>query len=130
VREKSSASLFYGGTDFVHNKLLIVDPLGAAPRIVVGSANFSEPSINQNDENILVLKGPAFRREADIYLTEFIRLFDHFNFRDWLNSPAAVFKPFLEEAPAANGFSWVDKYFDNPAFLSFKRKMVFRNMVV
>jgi hypothetical protein len=130
VREKSAASLFYTGTDFVHNKLLIVDPLGAAPRIVVGSANLSKPSTNENDENMLVLKGPAFRREADIYLTEFIRLFDHFNFRDWLNSPAAEFKPFLEEKPAPNGRSWVDKYFDSPTFLSYKRKMVFKNMVV
>ena len=97
-----------GGTDFVHNKLVVVDPLGASPCIVVGSANLSEPSTDQNDENMLVLKGAAFRREADIYLTEFIRLFDHFNFRDWLASPAADFQPFLEEAPAANGRSWLD----------------------
>jgi len=130
VREQSSASLFYSGTDFVHNKLLIVDPLGAQPRIVVGSANFSESSTTENDENLLVLKGPAFRREADIYLTEFIRLFDHFNFREWLSSPAADFQPFLEEGPAPDGRQWVDKYFDSPVFLSFKRKMAFKNMVI
>ncbi len=130
MKEQSSGSLFYSGTNYVHNKLLIVDPLGAAPRIVVGSANLSEPSTDQNDENMLVLKGPAFRREADIYLTEFIRLFDHFNFREWLNSPAADFQPFLQEAPDANGRSWVDKYFDSPVFLSYKRKLAFKNMVI
>ena len=90
LKERSAAALFYGGTDYVHNKLLIVDPLGNCPVVVVGSANFSEPSTNANDENMLVLKGPAFGREADIYLTEFIRLFDHFNFREWLNSDSAT----------------------------------------
>lgn len=130
LMEKSAASLFYGGTDFVHNKLLIVDPLGPAPKIVVGSANLSEASVDQNDENMLVLNGPAFRREADIYLTEFIRLFDHFSFREWLNSNPTKFEPFLAEGPAPDGRFWVDKYFDSPRFLSYKRKMVFRNMTV
>jgi hypothetical protein len=130
LREKSSGSLFYGGTDFVHNKILIVDPLGACPKIVVGSANFSVPSMNANDENMLVLSGPAFRREADIYLTEFIRLFDHFSFREWLNSKTATFDPFLDEPCPSNSKSWVDKYFDYPGALSYKRKMTFKNMVM
>ncbi|HNU87058.1 MAG TPA: phospholipase D-like domain-containing protein [Ferruginibacter sp.] len=131
LAEKSSGSLFYGGTDYVHNKLLVIDPLGKNPVVVVGSANLSEPSTNANDENMLVIKGAGYRREMDIYLTEFIRLFDHFNFREWLNSPdGGTFKPFLEEAPAANGFSWVDKYFDNPEYLSYKRKIAFKNMII
>jgi hypothetical protein len=131
LAEKSSGSLFYGGTDYVHNKLLIIDPLGKNPVIVIGSANLSVPSTDANDENMLVIKGINYRREADIYLTEFIRLFDHFNFREWLNSSApGEFKPFLEEAPAANGFTWVDKYFGNPEYLSYKRKMAFKNMVI
>lgn len=125
VKEKSAASTFYGGTDFVHNKLLIIDPLGQSPKIVVGSANFSEPSTTGNDENMLVIKGPQYKREADIYLTEFIRLFDHFNFREWLNSAPTEFKPFLEE-----GSTWVNKHFDSPTYLSYKRKMVFKNMVI
>lgn len=130
LKERSAGALFYGGTDYVHNKLLVIDPLGVSPTIVVGSANFSVPSTNANDENMLVLKGAAFSREADIYLTEFIRLFDHFNFREWLNSAPEEFEPFLEEAPAANGWTWVDKYFGNPEYLSYKRKMAFKNMVI
>lgn len=129
LKETSSASLFYGGTDFVHNKLLIVDPLGLSPTIIVGSANLSVPSTTANDENMLVLRGPAFHREADIYLTEFIRLFDHFNFRAWLNSAPGEFKPFLEEGVAAGGRTWVDKYF-YPEALSYKRKLAFKNMVI
>ncbi|MEK7469501.1 MAG: phospholipase D-like domain-containing protein [Planctomycetota bacterium] len=130
LKEKSAGTLFYGGVDFIHNKLLIVDPLGRSPKIVVGSANLSKPSTNQNDENMLVLKGPAYLREADIYLTEFIRLFDHFDFREWLNTAPTKFKPFLEEGPRPDGRSWVDKYFDGVESLSYKRKMVFKNMHV
>lgn len=131
LAERSAGSVFYGGTDYVHNKLLIIDPLGEHPVIVVGSANLSEPSINSNDENMLVIKGINYRREMDIYLTEFIRLFDHFNFREWLNSSEpGEFNPFLEEQPAANGFVWIDKYFGNPDYLSYKRKIAFRNMVI
>jgi hypothetical protein len=130
LAEGSARDLFYGGTDYVHNKLLIIDPLGAAPTIVVGSANFSEASTKANDENMLVLKGPAFSRESDIYLTEFIRLFDHFDFRAWLNDPASTFNPYLEEGVQANGWTWVKKYFANPEYLSYKRKVAFRNMVI
>jgi phosphatidylserine/phosphatidylglycerophosphate/cardiolipin synthase-like enzyme len=130
LQERSAGALFYGGTDYVHNKLLIVDPLGASPAIVVGSANFSEASTRAKDENMLVLKGPAFSREADIYLTEFIRLFDHFDFREWLNAEPGEFKPFLEEGVRAGGRTWVDKYFVSPESLSYKRKIAFRNMVV
>ena len=130
LAERSAGSLFYGGTDYVHNKLLIVDPLGHNPVIVVGSANLSEPSTDANDENMLVIKGINYKREMDIYLTEFIRLFDHFNFREWLNSHPDDFDPFLEEAPAANGFVWIDKYFGNPDYLSYKRKIAFKNMVI
>ena len=130
VKETSAGKLFYGGTDFVHNKILLIDPLGKTPIIISGSANFSPASTDENDENMLVLKGIRYKREADIYFTEFIRLFDHFNFREWLNTSPDDFKPFLEEGPAPNGRSWVDKHFDNPEFLSVKRKMLFKNMVI
>lgn len=130
LAERSAGNIFYGGTDYVHNKLLIVDPLGLNPVIVIGSANLSVPSTNGNDENMLVIKGINYKREMDIYLTEFIRLFDHFNFREWLNANPDDFNPFLEETPAANGFVWIDKYFGNPDYLSYKRKIAFKNMVI
>ena len=57
ARETSAGKLFYGGTDFVHNKILIIDHLGLMPVIVSGSANFSVPSTTGNDENMLIIKG-------------------------------------------------------------------------
>ena len=44
------------------------------PIVVTGSANFSEASTNDNDENMLIIRGDE--RVADIYFTEFNRLFN------------------------------------------------------
>jgi phosphatidylserine/phosphatidylglycerophosphate/cardiolipin synthase-like enzyme len=64
---------------FVHTKYMLIDPLSDNPIVITGSANFSEASTNQNDENMMVIRGDT--RVADIYLTEFMRLFTHFRFR-------------------------------------------------
>lgn len=61
--------------DYIHNKFMLVDPLGKDPLVVTGSANFSRPSQRINDENMLVIRGDT--RVADIYFGEFMRVFDH-----------------------------------------------------
>ena len=60
---------------YIHTKILLVDPMGADPLVVSGSANFSRPSQQSNDENMLVIRGDT--RVADCYLGEFMRIFDH-----------------------------------------------------
>jgi phosphatidylserine/phosphatidylglycerophosphate/cardiolipin synthase-like enzyme len=67
---------------YVHNKFMLVDPLGDDPIVICGSANFSEASTIRNDENMLVVRGNT--RVADIYLGEFMRLYSHFAFRESL----------------------------------------------
>jgi hypothetical protein len=64
---------------YIHSKFLLMDPMGDDPIVVTGSANFSEASTNDNDENMLIIRGD--RRVADIYFTEFNRLFNHYYFR-------------------------------------------------
>jgi phosphatidylserine/phosphatidylglycerophosphate/cardiolipin synthase-like enzyme len=64
---------------YIHTKYLLLDPLGDDPIVITGSANFSDASTRRNDENMLVIRGDA--RVADIYLGEFMRLFNHFYFR-------------------------------------------------
>lgn len=64
---------------YIHSKFLLHDPLGADPIVVTGSANFSTASTNDNDENMLLIRGET--RVADIYFTEFNRLFFHYYFR-------------------------------------------------
>ena len=64
---------------FIHDKFLLSDPLGPDPVVVTGSANFSKASTTENDENMIIIRGDA--RVADIYFTEFNRLFFHYYFR-------------------------------------------------
>ena len=67
---------------YVHTKYMLIDPLGPRPIVVTGSANFSAASSNKNDENMVVIRGN--RRVADIYLGEYMRLWEHYAFREWL----------------------------------------------
>jgi phosphatidylserine/phosphatidylglycerophosphate/cardiolipin synthase-like enzyme len=78
---ETTAGLLHLNThvSFIHSKFLLHDPLGGDPIVVTGSANFSDPSTRENDENMLVIRGD--RRVADIYFTEFNRLWNHYYFR-------------------------------------------------
>jgi hypothetical protein len=68
---------------YVHTKYALVDPLSDDPLVITGSANFSEPSTRENDENMLVIRGDT--RVADVYLGEFMRIFNHFFARSLVN---------------------------------------------
>ena len=63
----------------IHSKIIMVDPFGSDPIIVTGSANFSNNSTEVNDSNSMILRG--FTSVADIYATEFMRMFEHYHFR-------------------------------------------------
>jgi phosphatidylserine/phosphatidylglycerophosphate/cardiolipin synthase-like enzyme len=105
---------------FIHTKFLLVDPLSDDPLICTGSANFSHGSMVENDENMLLIRGDT--RVADIYLTEFDRIFRHFYFRDIANkakddkrAPAAKF---LDEDD-----SWTRPYFQAGSLKNRRREM-------
>lgn len=66
---------------YIHTKILGLDLLSDDPKLFTGSANFSKNSVESNDENMLLMRGPAFRQIADIYAVEFMRLFNHLYFR-------------------------------------------------
>jgi phosphatidylserine/phosphatidylglycerophosphate/cardiolipin synthase-like enzyme len=72
---------FSENVEYIHTKFLLVDPLGDDPWVVTGSANFSGASTNRNDENMLVIRGNG--RVTDIYLGEFMRIYNHLSFRSW-----------------------------------------------
>ncbi|HSI63889.1 MAG TPA: phospholipase D-like domain-containing protein [Candidatus Saccharimonadia bacterium] len=67
---------------YVHTKFMLVDPLGDDPIVITGSANFSDASSDKNDENMLVIR--RNKRVADIYLGEYMRLWNHYAFREWV----------------------------------------------
>jgi phosphatidylserine/phosphatidylglycerophosphate/cardiolipin synthase-like enzyme len=93
--------------EYLHTKFMLVDPLTDDPLVVTGSANFSEASTQNNDENMLVIRGNT--RVADIFLGEFMRAFNHFRLRNQLND--------LSDADAEKGFflcpddSWTEPYY-------------------
>ncbi|HMN59037.1 MAG TPA: phospholipase D-like domain-containing protein [Anaerolinea sp.] len=108
---------------YIHTKFLLVDPLGDDPLVVTGSGNFSGPSITDNDENMLVIRGD--RRVADIYLGEFMRLFNHFYFR----YHASRLEEKASGQPSKGLFlveddSWTNRYY-NPASPKYKLRVLF-----
>jgi len=106
---------------FVHTKFLLIDPLSDDPLVCSGSANFSPPSLLQNDENMLLIRGDT--RVADIYMTEFDRVFRHFYFRDIANElegkGGEAKAIFLDETDA-----WTVSYF-TPNRVKTNRRLMF-----
>jgi len=104
---------------FIHTKFLLVDPLSNDPLVCTGSANFSAGSLTSNDENMLLIRENT--RVADIYLTEFDRIFRHFYFRDVANEVALQGKQsktiFLDETG-----TWTGEYFDSKKFNCHRRQ--------
>jgi hypothetical protein len=101
---------------FIHTKIIMIDPLTRAPVTLTGSANYSDNSTTDNEENTVLIRGDgtpagdgAALRVADIYLTEYQRLFMHFVFRDWAAKDV--------EAGEGGGFlaeddSWTARYYE------------------
>ncbi|CAL2093031.1 PLD phosphodiesterase domain-containing protein [Tenacibaculum sp. 190524A02b] len=106
---------------YLHTKYLFIDPLTEDPMLITGSANFSEASTKNNDENMIIIKGDT--GVVDIYLTEFMRLFNHFEFRDEMKSHGKEedniqFSDFL-----ATDDSWTDVYFKEGTLHLRERKL-------
>jgi phosphatidylserine/phosphatidylglycerophosphate/cardiolipin synthase-like enzyme len=70
---------------YIHTKIILLNPLSPSPTTITGSANYSDNSTSLHEENTVIISGdrdPGAQRVADIYLTEYQRLFQHFLFRD------------------------------------------------
>ena len=132
ARETSTSSLGLNThVMYIHSKFLLKDPLSADPIVVTGSANFSNASTNDNDENMVIIRGNT--RVADIYFTEFNRLFNHYYFRSVVEATKAQQAPGAA-APAARTPTqfleptdiWLEKY--KPGKLRRKRVDVYAGM--
>jgi len=94
----------------VHHKFIVIDAETDSPVIYTGSANMSGNSVFNNDENLLEIKGSP--RLAQIYLAEFLRLYEHYRAR------ASFIRFKLSNQPAPQtGFallpdrSWAKKHY-------------------
>jgi len=92
---------------YLHTKYLFIDPLTEDPILITGSANFSEASTKNNDENMIIIRGNT--RVVDIYLTEFMRLFNHYKFRDQIANHGLDEVYFSDHLAEDN--SWTNIYF-------------------
>jgi phosphatidylserine/phosphatidylglycerophosphate/cardiolipin synthase-like enzyme len=108
----ASALQHLNRVDYVHTKLMLVDPLSDDPVVVSGSANWSDESSLRNDENMIVVRGDT--RTADIYLTEFMRIFNHYRLRGASGLPQDVLEPGPEhesQRSLAPDDSWAAPYY-------------------
>ena len=97
---------------YIHTKYMLIDPLSDDPLLITGSANFSDASTRENDENMLVIRGES--RVADIYLGEFMRLFNHFYFRH-LTDPAEGDEAVSGAGHLTSNDKWREDYYrDGP----------------
>jgi len=108
------------GAHKIHAKTLVIDPWGKNPFVLIGSANFSPASCRQNDENTLLFSDN--KRFAAVIATEFLRMYDHYKIRYWVNkiqnNNATLY---LDETPG-----WSDIYFKKTnRSRKFRDRMVF-----
>lgn len=94
---------------YIHTKYMLIDPLGDEPLVITGSANFSDSSTKKNDENMLVIHGD--KQVADIYLGEFMRLFNHFYFR-YVTEPKSASGARSGKLYLKSNDSWCEGYYD------------------
>ncbi len=116
---------------YVHTKIILVDPMSEDPMLLTGSANYSGASTTTNEEHTLVLRAGstratsrrAMKRLADIYLTEYHRLFMHFVFRAMaqgvtLNEGARSWSLHLQEDDR-----WSERYYVPGSWRALQRRL-------
>jgi hypothetical protein len=137
IKEVNSGILFHNnkaiGTNYIHNKVILIDPLSEDPIIITGSANYSKNSTQLNDENTMVIRGD--KRLADLYFCEFNRIYNHYYSRHIANTFAVKAKK-AGATPNDNHFilkekasEWVPSFFDANNIKSIRREL-FRKMKV
>jgi phosphatidylserine/phosphatidylglycerophosphate/cardiolipin synthase-like enzyme len=111
--------------NWVHTKFMLIDPLGNNPTTLTGSANFSEASVNTNDENMVLIRGD--KRVADIYFGEFMRVFAHHRFRESVKRHidrygSAAFNTWKPQDLFEDWKKWVPGHFKAGGEYEIKRK--------
>ena len=104
-----SESMHHSGV-MIHTKVILIDPLSDNPIVISGSANFSNNSSVNNDENQLFIAGEP--EIADVYLGEFMRMFDHYYFRAYMKKITAQRKTNPKAGFLAETDEWTNDFFD------------------
>jgi phosphatidylserine/phosphatidylglycerophosphate/cardiolipin synthase-like enzyme len=109
---------------YLHTKYMLLDVLSDDPIVISGSANFSAASTQNNDENMVIVRGDT--ELADMYLGEFMRLFAHFYFRDIATRHAAkrAGKRPEWDPHLAPDDSWTDPWFAAGSARTLERRLL------
>ncbi len=105
------------GNIFIHLKTIITDFSTARPTVITGSNNFSRNASSSNDENMLLISHHS--SVADIYVSEMMRLYDHYRFRFNLRSSTGR-GPSKRMTLAVND-QWTERYFAPQSLLYYER---------
>jgi hypothetical protein len=109
------------GSHKIHAKTIVIDPWGPNPAVLLGSANFSEPSCTKNDENAILVRGN--KRLAAIVATEFIRMWEHYKSRAFINQ-------INNQTAGENKFLKEDGSWSDTAFRRHEKSYKFRDRLV
>lgn len=105
---------------YIHTKIILVDPLTATPMVLTGSANYSPNSTSSSEENTVIIVGN--QRVADIYLTEYYRIFTHLAARQFLQDPEPTVVP--DWAYLSEDDTWATKYFEADSWRTHLRQLI------
>jgi phosphatidylserine/phosphatidylglycerophosphate/cardiolipin synthase-like enzyme len=105
------------GNILIHLKTIICDFSTETPTIITGSNNFSRSASASNDENLLIVSNET--TAADIYVTEMMRLYDHYRFR--YNTKARSGRGPAGRLVLATDASWTDRYYAPQSLEYFER---------
>jgi len=108
------------GNILIHLKTIVTDFSTAHPTVITGSNNFSRSASASNDENLLIVSGET--AVADIYVTEMMRLYDHYRFR--YNVKARSGRGAPGRLVLATDDHWTDRYYA-PQSLEYYERMRF-----
>jgi hypothetical protein len=111
---------FNGHVPYIHTKIILVDPLTDRPTVLTGSANYSVNSTSSNEENTVMIVGD--QRVADIYLTEYYRIFTHLASRTFLQDPDPSADPTW--AYLAEDDTWAAKYVEPGSWRTHLRELL------
>lgn len=88
----------------IHDKIVLLDPLGENPVIILGSHNLGFKASYSNDENLLIIRGN--KALACAYLVHIMDVYDHYRFRSYVRSGKSSFTGHLQGTDA-----WQDRFF-------------------
>jgi phosphatidylserine/phosphatidylglycerophosphate/cardiolipin synthase-like enzyme len=75
------------GHAIVHSKILVIDALSDDPVVVTGSHNFSAPASENNDENVVIVRG--HKALAAAYASHVMAVYAHYRFRSYVREMRA-----------------------------------------